>query len=93
MLAERANPSGRDFIICYAADPDLAAGVSAMADLFPSLAAYRSHMESLLRDIADDNLAPEEVVRAYHGALQASGIKPKRSLQDDLLVVTPELKG
>ena len=46
----------------------------------------------LLREVADDNLAPEEAVRAYHGALQASGIKPKRSLQDDLIVVTPELK-
>ncbi len=50
LAALRANPSGRDFVICYAADPDLAAGVSAMAGLFPSLAAYRSHMESLVRD-------------------------------------------
>ena len=46
----------------------------------------------LLREVADDNLTPEEAVRAYHGELQASGIKPKRSLEDDLLVVTPELK-
>ena len=46
----------------------------------------------LLREVADDNLAPEEAVRAYHGALQASGIEPNRSLDDDLLVVTPELK-
>lgn len=46
----------------------------------------------LLREVADDNLAPEEAVRAYHGELQASGVEPKRSLEDDLLVVTPELK-
>jgi len=50
LAALRANPGGRDFIICYAADPDLAAGVSAMAGLFVSLAAYRSHMESLVRE-------------------------------------------
>ncbi len=46
----------------------------------------------VLREVADGNLAPDEAVRAYHGALQASGIKPHRSLKDDLLVVTPELK-
>jgi len=46
----------------------------------------------MLREVADDNLDPKEAVRAYHGALQASGLTPRRTLEDDLLVVTPELK-
>lgn len=46
----------------------------------------------ILREVADDNLQPEEAVKAYHGALQAKGIKPQRSLDDDMVIVTPELK-
>ena len=46
----------------------------------------------LLREVADGNIAPEEAVKAYHGALQASGIAPRRSLEEDMAVVTPELK-
>jgi DhnA family fructose-bisphosphate aldolase class Ia len=46
----------------------------------------------VLREVADDNLQPEEAVKAYHGALQAVGVKPQRSLDDDMVVVTPELK-
>lgn len=37
-----------------------------------------------LRRVADDELLPEEAVRAYHGELQAAGIRPHRELQDDL---------
>jgi len=37
-----------------------------------------------LRLVADDELAPDEAVRAYHGALQKLGIPPKRSLEEDL---------
>jgi hypothetical protein len=37
-----------------------------------------------LRAVADDQLSPEEAVKAYHGALQKLGIKPQRSLADDL---------
>jgi hypothetical protein len=37
-----------------------------------------------LRAVADDELAPEEAVKAYHGALQKLGIRPQRSLADDL---------
>lgn len=37
-----------------------------------------------LRAVADDQLKPEEAVKAYHGALQKLGIKPQRSLADDL---------
>jgi hypothetical protein len=37
-----------------------------------------------LRAVADDEIAPEEAVKAYHGALQKLGIRPQRSLADDL---------
>jgi len=37
-----------------------------------------------LRAVADDELGPEEAVRAYHGALDKLGIRPRRSLADDL---------
>jgi hypothetical protein len=37
-----------------------------------------------LRAVADDQLGPEEAVKAYHGSLQKLGIRPQRSLADDL---------
>jgi hypothetical protein len=37
-----------------------------------------------LRAVADDQLSPEEAVKAYHGVLQKLGIRPHRSLADDL---------
>ena len=37
-----------------------------------------------LRAVADDQIGPDEAVRAYHGALQRLGIRPHRSLADDL---------
>jgi hypothetical protein len=37
-----------------------------------------------LRALADGNTTPPEAVKAYHGALQKLGIKPLRSLADDL---------
>jgi len=37
-----------------------------------------------LRAIADDQLGPEEAVRAYHGDLERLGIRPYRPLQEDL---------
>jgi hypothetical protein len=37
-----------------------------------------------LRAVADDEIQPEEAVRAYHGDLQKLGIRPYRSLDDDL---------
>ena len=37
-----------------------------------------------LRLIADDQIAPEEAVRAYHGELQRLGIRPHRTLEADL---------
>ncbi len=37
-----------------------------------------------LRAIADDQIGPEEAVRAYHGDLDRLGIRPYRSLEEDL---------
>lgn len=37
-----------------------------------------------LRLIADDQIGPEEAVRAYHDALKKLGIRPHRSLEEDL---------
>jgi hypothetical protein len=37
-----------------------------------------------LRLVADDQMLPAEAVKAYHGALQALGITPHRSLEKDL---------
>jgi hypothetical protein len=38
----------------------------------------------MLRAITDGKLNPQEAVHAYHGILQGKGIKPHRSLADDL---------
>jgi hypothetical protein len=38
----------------------------------------------MLRLITDGRITPEEAVRAYHGVLQAKGIKPTRPLEQDL---------
>jgi hypothetical protein len=37
-----------------------------------------------LRAVADDQIGPVEAVKAYHGELAKLGIKPYRSLEDDL---------
>jgi hypothetical protein len=41
-----------------------------------------------LRWIADGEIEPEEAVRAYHGVLQGLGIKPLRTLADDMVLQT-----
>jgi len=41
-----------------------------------------------LRWIGDGEIEPEEAVKAYHGVLQQLGIKPLRSLADDLTLQT-----
>jgi hypothetical protein len=41
-----------------------------------------------LRWIADGELSAEEAVKAYHGVLQQLGIKPQRSLKDDMQLQT-----
>jgi hypothetical protein len=38
----------------------------------------------MLRHITDGKVTPEEAVHAYHGVLQAKGIQPHRSLEEDL---------
>ncbi len=38
----------------------------------------------MLRLITDQKISPEEAVRAYHGVLQAKGIKPRLGLERDL---------
>jgi hypothetical protein len=38
----------------------------------------------MLRLIVEGRIFPEEAVRAYHGVLQGKGIKPHRSLEEDL---------
>ncbi len=37
-----------------------------------------------LRAVADGHMQPAEAVRSYHGALQRLGIRPYRSLEDDM---------
>lgn len=41
-----------------------------------------------LRLIADGEISAEEAVKAYHGVLQQLGIKPNRSLKDDMVLQT-----
>jgi hypothetical protein len=41
-----------------------------------------------LRLIVERQVSPEEAVKAYHGVLQKLGLKPKRSLDDDLRLQT-----
>jgi hypothetical protein len=41
-----------------------------------------------LRWIADGEITAEEAVRAYHGVLQQLGIKPQRSLEEDMKLQT-----
>src|SRR5206468_2566968 len=43
---------------------------------------------NLLRYVADGEVTAEEAVRAYHGVLQSLGIKPHRSLADDMVLHT-----
>ena len=39
---------------------------------------------TMLRNIANDDITPEEAVRAYHGQLCDADIKPHRCLAHDL---------
>lgn len=41
-----------------------------------------------LRYIADGEISPEEAVRAYHGVLQQLGIRPHRTLEEDMQLQT-----
>jgi hypothetical protein len=45
----------------------------------------------MLRAITESRLNPDEAVRAYHDTLGAKGIKPHRSLKEDLKITDPIL--
>jgi hypothetical protein len=49
-------------------------------------------MVAHMRQVADGTLSPAEAVKSYHGALQKQGIKPARSVEDDLVVTEAPLK-
>lgn len=48
-------------------------------------------MIEFLRRTADNDIAPEEAVRAYHAALTEKSITPFRPLDEDLKITAPEL--
>jgi hypothetical protein len=41
-----------------------------------------------LRRVVDGEISPSDAVKAYHGVLQQSGIRPLRPLQQDLQLTT-----
>ena len=47
----------------------------------------------LMRAVVERELSADEAVKAYHGALQDKGIKPVLSLDNDLAISDPILKG
>jgi hypothetical protein len=47
---------------------------------------------SLMRQVADGTIAPEEAVKAYHGELQKAGVRPARALEDDRMITEAVLK-
>ena len=49
-------------------------------------------MVKFMRAVADGDLAPAEACKAYHGALQSTGQKPLRPLDDDLTITEKVLK-
>lgn len=49
-------------------------------------------MVSMMRQVADGALTPDEAVRAYHGELQKGGLQAARSLEDDRTVTEANLK-
>ena len=45
-----------------------------------------------MRQVVAREVTPEEAVKAYHGELQKKGIKPVRSLDDDIQITEDTLK-
>lgn len=45
----------------------------------------------MLRRITDGDIQPREAVKAYHGILEATGIPPMRSLEDDMVLTSAKL--
>lgn len=56
-----------------------------------NLAESQEALLRLMRRVADGDIRPAEAVRSYHGELQAAGIAPQRSLEDDLKVTEAPL--
>lgn len=48
---------------------------------------------ALMRPVLEGSLTPAEAVREYHEALAAKGIAPSRSLEQDLEVTDPVMRG
>lgn len=46
---------------------------------------------SFLRLLADGEITAEDAVKAYHGVLQELGIRPYRSLQEDMQITNPAI--
>lgn len=46
---------------------------------------------SLLRKVVDGEVSPVEAVKVYHSVLQKSGIRPQRTLQQDLLLTSNKM--
>jgi len=47
---------------------------------------------SILREVADETITPEEAVRAYRGELEKLGIPPRRTLEQDMVLETDGLE-
>lgn len=52
----RTNPSNKEFILCYAADPDMGAGIKPLVDSYPTLQAYHDELDALVEQAALDIL-------------------------------------
>ena len=48
------NPNNKEFILCYAADPDMGAGLKPLYDSYPNLQAYYDELTALVRQEALD---------------------------------------
>jgi hypothetical protein len=56
-----------------------------------NLSEYPLAFLEFLRRIVDGEISPRDAVKAYHGVLQAKGIKPLRPLNRDLQITTSTL--
>ena len=48
---------------------------------------------ALFRPVIESEVTPEQAVKHYHAILSKKGLKPKRSLEDDLKITEPALEG
>ena len=57
-----------------------------------NLAESALEMVAMMRRVVDGAISPAEAVRAYHDTLQKQGLRPQRSLDDDLEVTEEPLR-